>query len=52
MLHLIPKDAKEFYDFLKTIARSDFEDDVDGNGERLDFDFLKYEDGNDNNTAV
>lgn len=37
LLSLIPKDAKPFFNFLKTQPSAEFVDDVDGFGEGLDF---------------
>ncbi|CAG9783437.1 unnamed protein product [Diatraea saccharalis] len=43
MLSLIPNDAKKFYGFLKVTRSSEFDDDVDGFGEIIDFDVLQFE---------
>lgn len=50
MLSLIPKDARKFYDFIKTTSSSEYEDDVDGFGESVDFDILEFEDRDEEQT--
>lgn len=37
MLRLVPSDCKEFYEFLKDSRTTDFEDDIEGIGNEIDF---------------